>query len=157
MLKIGDQAPLHIQLAGSDGQTYQLADFKGQKTVVFFYPKDNTPGCTLEAKSISCLDSDFKALNVRTVGVSPDTVKKHQNFIAKHELTPLLLADTEKELAEGFGVWGLKKTFGKEYMGLIRTTFILDEMGKVMKVFDKVKTKTHGEDVLAYLKGLESV
>ena len=154
MLKIGDQAPLNVELEGSDAQAYKLADFKGQKTVVFFYPKDNTPGCTMEAKSISCLDSEFKALNVQVVGVSPDTVAKHQNFISKHELTPLLLADTEKELAEGFGVWGLKKTFGKEYMGLIRTTFILDEMGIVIKVFDKVKTKAHGEDVLSYLKEL---
>ncbi|MCL1991166.1 MAG: thioredoxin-dependent thiol peroxidase [Defluviitaleaceae bacterium] len=154
MLTVGEQAPLHIALAGSDGKKHTLGDFKGQKVVLFFYPKDNTPGCTTEAKSISCFDAEFKEMAVKVIGVSPDTVEKHQRFIDKHELKPLLLADPEKQLAEGFGVWGLKNNFGKTYLGLIRTTFVLDETGTIINVFDKVKTKTHGEDVLTYLKSI---
>ena len=154
MLKIGDKAPLDIRLLGSDGHPHCLLNFKGERLVVFFYPKDNTPGCTAECINISAVFEKFHQLGYHIIGVSPDNVERHQKFIQKHSLRPLLLADTDHKLAEGFGAWGLKKTFGKEYMGLIRSTFVLDEEGTIVKVFDKVKTKSHGEDLLAELKEL---
>lgn len=154
MLKIGEQAPLDIELLGSDNQQHTLRSFKDKRVVVFFYPKDNTPGCTAECINISAVYEKFGELGYQVIGVSPDSVEKHLKFIEKHQLKPLLLADTEHKLAEAFGAWGLKKTFGKEYMGLIRSTFVLDETGTVVKVFDKVKTKSHGEDLLAVLAEL---
>jgi len=154
MLKVGEKAPLDIELLGSDGQQHSLSDFQNSKLVLFFYPKDNTPGCTAECINISAVYGEFEELGYRVIGVSPDSVERHQKFIEKHSLKPLLLADTEHKLAEAFGAWALKKTFGKEYMGLIRSTFVLDEAGTVVKVFDKVKTKSHGEDLVAVLKEL---
>jgi len=152
MLQVGQKAPGHIELLGSDGETHSLSNFEGSKVVVFFYPKDNTPGCTAECINISAVYQEFEKLGYAVIGVSPDSVEKHLKFIEKHSLKPLLLADTEHKLAEAFGAWGLKKTFGKEYMGLIRSTFVLDEAGIVVNVFDKVKTKSHGEDLLAVLR-----
>ena len=151
LLQPGDPAPLTIKLAGSDGKTHSLADFLGRKTVVFFYPKDNTAGCTAECINISSVLDAFEKLQVNVVGISPDPVEKHEKFIEKHQLKTLLLADTKLEMAQSFGSWGLKKTFGKEYMGLIRSTFLLDENGRILQTLDKIKTKSHGEDLLALL------
>jgi peroxiredoxin Q/BCP len=151
LLAVGAQAPMEIVLEASDGKSYSLADFKGRKTILFFYPKANTPGCTAEAKSLSEAQDELKEMGFNVVGVSPDSVERQCSFIDKQGLTTLLLADIDHKLADGFGAWGLKKNFGKEYMGLIRSTFILDEAGVVTKVFKTVKTKTHGQDILDFV------
>ncbi|MCL1949316.1 MAG: thioredoxin-dependent thiol peroxidase [Turicibacter sp.] len=152
MLKAGDKAPLDIQLDATDGECYSLRSFEGGKLIVYFYPKDNTPGCTAECINISAVYHEFEKRGFKIIGVSPDSVASHQKFIQKHNLKTLLLADPDHALAEAFGAWGLKKTFGKEYVGLIRSTFILDETGTIIKVIDKVKTKSHGEDLLNLLE-----
>lgn len=123
------------------GVDFTLADLKGSPTVLYFYPKDNTSGCTLEAKSLRDAKEELLARGYKIVGVSPDSVKSHQNFCAKHELNFTLLADTDHSLAEALGVWQLKKMYGREYMGIVRTTFILDAEARVTHIIEKVDTK----------------
>jgi len=146
-LKPGDKAPA-FSLPNQDGDTIALKDFKGQKLVLFFYPKDNTPGCTAEACD---LRDNYDALTKEgyiLLGISPDSEKKHQNFIKKFDLPFSLLADTEQEMLQAYGCWGQKKFMGKEYIGVHRTTFLIDEKGKIAEVIAKVKTKEHAAQIL---------
>ncbi len=141
-LKPGDKAP---DFTGQDenGNTVSLSDFKDKKLILFFYPKDNTPGCTAEACDLRDNFESLRADGFELLGVSPDSAKKHQNFIEKHGLPFPLLADTELEVIKAYGVWGKKKMYGREYDGLFRTTFVIDEKGTISHVFTKVKTKAH--------------
>lgn len=143
---------LDIKLNASDESTYSLKDFNGQKIVLYFYPRDNTPGCTLEAKSFTCLKDEYNKLGYKIIGVSKDSVKKHQNFINKQELDLLLLSDINEELVIAFDVLKEKKNYGKTYMGIVRSTFILDENGKIISEYRNVKAKTHPEELLEELK-----
>ena len=139
-IKIGECIP-EFQSVTNEGVNFTLDDLKGSPTVLYFYPKDNTSGCTLEAKSLRDGKEELKRRGYKIVGVSPDSVKSHQNFCAKHELNFTLLADTDHSLAEALGVWQLKKMCGKEYMGIVRTTFILDKEARVSHIIEKVDTK----------------
>ena len=123
------------------GVDFTLADLKGSPTVLYFYPKDNTSGCTLEAKSLRDGKEELKRRGYKIVGVSPDSVKSHQGFCAKHELNFTLLADTDHTLSEAMGVWQLKRMYGREYMGIMRTTFLLDDAARVTHIINKVDTK----------------
>lgn len=142
---------LDISLQASDDQTYKLRDFKGQKIVLYFYPKDNTSGCTLESKDFTCLKNQYAEKGYKVIGVSKDSVRSHKNFILKQELDLLLLADIDKELIEAFDVLKEKSMYGKKYMGVVRSTFILDEQGNVVKEYRNVKAKEHAEQVLQEL------
>lgn len=146
-LEKGDKAP---QFEGKDqnGETVKLDDFKGQKLVIYFYPKDMTPGCTTQACNLRDNYDLLKKENIAIVGVSADDEKKHQKFIDKYDLPFPLIADTEKEVIKAFGVWGLKKFMGKEYDGIHRTTFLINEEGKVHDIIKKPKTKAHAEEIL---------
>lgn len=139
-IKIGDLIPDFTSVTQT-GDSFTLNDLKGTPTVLYFYPKDNTSGCTLEAKSLRDAKEELLARGYKIVGVSPDSVKSHQNFCAKHELNFTLLADTDHSLAEALGVWQLKKMYGREYMGIVRTTFILDAEARVTHIIEKVDTK----------------
>lgn len=146
-IKIGQTAP-DFSAKDQNGDTITLSQFKGKKVVLYFYPRDNTPGCTAQACDLrdnyqALLDQGFIVL-----GISTDTEKKHQNFITKYDLPFPLIADTEKEVHELYGTWQLKKFMGRESMGTVRTTFIIDENGIVSDIISKVKTKTHAEQIL---------
>lgn len=149
--EVGALAP-DFSLEGSDGKVYTRDSFKGKKLVLYFYPKDNTPGCTTEALEFTALAEEFAGKNTVIVGVSPDSVKSHLNFIEKQKLGVLLLSDPDKKAAEAFGAYGEKKNYGKVYMGIIRSTFVLDESGKFAQVMINVKAKGHAEKVLCGLK-----
>lgn len=123
------------------GVDFTLADLKGSPTVLYFYPKDNTSGCTLEAKSLRDGKEELMSRGYKIVGVSPDSVKSHQGFCSKHELNFTLLADTDHTLSEAMGVWQLKRMYGREYMGIVRTTFLLDDAARVTHIINKVDTK----------------
>lgn len=130
------------------GETVQLSDYTGKKLILFFYPKDSTPGCTMEACNLRDNYELLKEKGFELLGVSPDTEKKHQNFIAKQNLPFHLLADTEKEVLNAYEVWGEKKMYGKTYDGVFRTTFVIDENGIIEHIFTKVKTKEHTAQIL---------
>ena len=153
MIKTGDRAP-DFELPDADMQMLRSADLVGQHYVLYFYPKDDTPGCTTEALEFSALIKEFDAADTVVLGVSKDTCARHQKFIAKHELKVELLADTEGELCELYGTWGLKKFMGREFMGVLRTTFIIGKDGRLKHVMDKVKTKSHHDDVIDLIKEL---
>lgn len=145
----GDTLP-DIALETIDGSEVKPSDFKGRKLVLFFYPKDNTPGCTTEAKDFSALRPDFDAAGVALLGVSKDSAQKHRNFIAKHDLTVDLATDAQDGgLSDALGVWTEKQMYGKTFMGMVRTTYLLDEDGRILRVWPKVKVKGHAEEVLA--------
>lgn len=151
---VGDAIP-DIAMETPEGDVVKPTDFKGGKLVVFFYPKDNTPGCTTEAKDFSALQSDFDAAGVALLGVSKDSAKKHQNFIAKHDLkTPLATDSEEGGLSDALGIWTEKQMYGKTYMGMVRTTYLVDANGTIARVWNKVKVKGHAEEVLAAAKEL---
>lgn len=139
-INIGDLIP-DFKSVTQDGVDFSINDLKGSPTVLYFYPKDNTSGCTLEAKSLRDGKEELLRRGYKIVGVSPDSVKSHQNFCSKHELNFTLLADTDHSLSEALGVWQLKKMCGREYMGIVRTTFILDAEARVAHVIKKVDTK----------------
>ncbi len=139
-IKIGEQLPQFTSTT-TEGVAFTLDDLKGSPTVLYFYPKDNTSGCTLEAKSLRDGKAELLARGYKIVGVSPDSVKSHQNFCNKHELNFTLLADTDHSLSEAVGVWQQKKMCGREYMGIVRTTFILDAEARVTHIIEKVDTK----------------
>jgi len=139
---------LDIKLPGSNDKTYSLRDFIGSKIILYFYPKDNTPGCTLESKDFTNLQSEFKNKGYKVIGVSKDSVTSHKNFIIKQNLNLLLLSDISGELINAFDVLKEKSMFGKKYMGIERSTFILDEKGNIIKEFRKVSAKNHAQDVL---------
>jgi peroxiredoxin Q/BCP len=147
-LKEGDQAPDFSGINEKD-EPVSLSDFKGRKLILFFYPKDNTPGCTAEACSLRDNFGELREKGFELLGVSPDSAKKHQNFISKFDFPFSLLADTEHEVLNAYGVWGRKKFMGKEYDGVHRTTFVIDEEGTIEKVFTKVKTKDHAGQIMA--------
>ena len=146
-LKKGDKAPNFTGL-DQEGNTHTLENYKGKKLVVFFYPKASTPGCTAEACDLRDNYERFQANNYAILGVSADSAKRQANFIVKNELPFPLLADEDKSVIEAFGVWGPKKFMGKEYDGIHRTTFVIDENGIIDEVIEKVKTKAHAEQIL---------
>ncbi|MEB3228584.1 MAG: thioredoxin-dependent thiol peroxidase [Synechocystis sp.] len=139
----------------AQGQTISLADFANQWLILYFYPKDNTPGCTTEAVGFSEKQPEFAQLNANIVGVSPDSAASHGKFIDKHHLTIELISDPDHTIAEAYGAWGLKKFMGKEYMGIIRSTFLIDPTGNVTKIWSNVRVKGHVEKVLETLKKLQ--
>lgn len=148
-LKVGDKAP---QILGLDqnGKEIKISDFSGKKLVLYFYPKDNTSGCTMQACNLRDNISELRNAGYEVLGVSTDTAKSHQGFIAKQELPFSLIADTEKTLSEAFGTWGEKSMYGRKYMGMFRTTFIIDEQGVVERIIGpkEVKTKEHTSQIL---------
>ncbi|MBQ8545255.1 MAG: thioredoxin-dependent thiol peroxidase [Alistipes sp.] len=146
-LKIGDVAP-DFSLPTQSGEVLSLSDLKGSKTVLYFYPKDNTSGCTLEAKSLRDGKEELAARGYRIVGVSPDSERSHQNFCSKHDLNFTLIADTDKVMCEAYGVWVEKSMYGRKYMGVKRTTFLLDDQGRITHIFDKVKTADHYRQII---------
>lgn len=148
---VGNKSP-EFKLQGSNGQEVTLADFKGKNVVLYFYPKDMTPGCTTEACDFRESHASFAELDTIIVGVSPDPVDKHEKFKTKHNLPFLLLSDTDHTLSKAYGVWVLKKNFGNEYMGTERSTFVIDKEGKVVKEWRKVKVKGHVEEALTFIK-----
>ena len=143
----GDKAP-EFKGVNQNGDTVSLSSYTGKKLVLYFYPKDDTPGCTAEACNLRDNYDQFLSEGYAILGVSPDNEKKHQKFIDKYDLPFDLLADTEKETCEMFGVWVQKSMYGREYMGVARTTFIIDEKGIVEEVIEKVKTKEHTAQIL---------
>jgi peroxiredoxin Q/BCP len=150
-VEVGKAAP-QFSLKNQDGIEISLKDLKGKWVVLYFYPKDNTPGCTVEACDFSAALPDFKELDAVVLGVSPDSVKSHQNFIQKQNITFTLLSDEEKEVAKAYDVWKLKKNYGKEYMGVERSTFLIDPEGKIVKIWRKVSVKGHADEVKAALQ-----
>ena len=151
LLKLGKLAP-ELNLLNQNGEEINLKSFRGKKLVLYFYPKAMTPGCTVQACGIRDSKKIFENLNTVVFGISPDEPKKLLKFIEKEKLNFDLLSDPDHALADKFGVWGLKKFMGKEYMGIIRSTFIIDESGKLRHVMNDFTTKTHHEDVVAYIK-----
>ncbi|CAM4078817.1 thioredoxin-dependent thiol peroxidase [Campylobacter armoricus] len=149
-LQIGDKAPF-FELLNQDSVKISLSDFLGKKIILYFYPKDNTPGCTTESCEFSQNYENFLEQNAVIIGISPDSVKSHENFIKKYDLKHTLLSDSEKEICKLYGVWGLKKNYGKEYEGLIRSTFVIDENGNITKIYKNVKVKDHATRVLKEL------
>ncbi len=149
-LKKGDIAP-DFSAVNQDGEEVSLADFKGKKLILYFYPKDNTPGCTNEACNFRDHYNYWLKKGFAVVGVSPDSIASHQKFIAKYQLPFPLLSDPDKKIIRAYGAWGLKKLYGREYEGLIRSTFVIDEEGKIEEVFGKVKTKEHTEQIIKTL------
>ena len=152
MSLLNQQAP-NFTLENEKGQQVSLSDFKGKNVVLYFYPKDMTPGCTTEACDFRDAYEDFSSLNAVILGVSMDEANKHTKFIEKHGLPFSLLVDAEHEVAEKYGVWVLKKMYGREYMGIERSTFLINEEGIVIAEWRKVKVKNHIESVLSQLKG----
>ncbi|HAM80380.1 thioredoxin-dependent thiol peroxidase [Ornithinibacillus bavariensis] len=150
-LEIGKTAPT-FTLPSSDGKEVGLADFKGKHVVLYFYPKDMTPGCTTEACDFRDHHVSFGELNAVIIGVSPDPIDSHQKFMDKHDLPFLLLADESHEVAEAYGVWKLKQNFGKEYYGIERSTFIIDKNGILQKEYRKVKVEGHVQEALDYIR-----
>lgn len=146
-LQVGDMAP-DFKSTTQDGKTLTLADLKGQRTILYFYPKDNTSGCTLEAKSLRDGKAELAAMGFQIVGVSLDSEKSHQNFCAKNDLNFTLLADTDHRVCEAYGVWAEKSMYGRKYMGVLRTTFIINAAGQIEKIFTKVDTKNHYQQII---------
>ena len=150
MLEVGALAP-DFTLNDQNGNAVSLSDFRGKKIVVYFYPKDNTPGCTRQACAFAQNFEGFRSLDVPVIGISKDSVASHLKFAQKYELPFILLADPERAAIEPFGVWQEKKLYGKVSMGVVRSTFIIDEDGKVEKVMPKVKPDTNAAEILEYL------
>jgi thioredoxin-dependent peroxiredoxin len=151
----GTKAP-QFTLTNENEEKRTLASYKGKWLILYFYPKDNTSGCTVEAVEFTQLQKKFQKLDAQVVGVSPDSCKSHRNFITRKELTVELLSDPEHTMLQDYGVWQKKKMYGKEYFGVVRTTFLVDPQGTIEKVWLKVKAKGHGEEVLNYLTSLSS-
>lgn len=150
-VEVGQTAP-DFTLPASNGDSVSLADYRGKYVVLYFYPKDMTPGCTTQACDFRDQYEKFSELDAVILGVSPDSVDRHNKFIEKHELPFLLLADEDHQVAETYDVWKLKKNFGKEYEGIERSTFIIDKEGNLVKEFRKVKVKDHVEEALQYIE-----
>ena len=147
-LKVGDKAP-NFSYAAKNGSEISLENFKGKKVILYFYPKDNTPGCTAEACNLRDNYEDLKSKGYEIVGVSPDSEKSHNRFSEKHALPFGLIPDIDKKLMNDYGVWGEKKMYGRTYDGVHRTTFIINEEGNIEEIFKKVKTKDHTNQILA--------
>ena len=149
----GDTAPAFDLPTDGDGQL-KLSDLKGKKVVLYFYPRDSTPGCTTEGNDFTDLHEQFSDTNTVIVGASKDSVKRHNNFKAKYEFPFTLVSDEDGVLCEAYGVWVLKKNYGKEYMGIERSTFLIDENGKILDVWRKVRVKEHAQKVLETVQAL---
>ena len=152
MLEVGKKAPA-FKLPAADGSTKSLKDYKGQKLLIWFFPKANTAGCTAEGCNLRDNYASLTEANVEVLGVSADTPKKQSNFVNKYDFPFPMLCDESTEMIQKYGAWGLKKFMGKEYDGIHRISYLIDEDGKIEHVWGKVKTKTHGDDVVAYLNG----
>ena len=147
MLQAGDKAP-DFNAKDQDGNEVKLSGLKGTRVVLYFYPKDDTPGCTKEACSFRDADDIYRSKGIRVLSVSTDNEKSHQKFISKFQLPFDLLADTDKQIVEAYGVWGEKSMYGKKYMGTFRKTFLIDGDGKIVKIFEKVDVAKHADEVL---------
>ena len=152
MLEIGMKAP-DFSLPDKDGNTVRLSDFQGKKVVLYFYPKDNTPGCTRQACAFAASYEQFKAQDATVIGISKDSVASHLKFAQKYDLPFILLSDPELQAIQAYGVWQEKKLYGKVSMGVVRTTYIIDEQGNIEKVMPKVKPDTNAAEILSYLAG----
>ena len=152
MLEIGMKAP-EFTLSDKDGNPVNLSDFTGRKVVLYFYPKDNTPGCTRQACAFAAAYEGFREMDAVVIGISKDSVASHQKFAQKYNLPFILLSDPELEAIQAYGVWQEKKLYGKVSMGVVRTTFIIDEKGNIEKVMPKVKPDTNAAEILSYLAG----
>ena len=152
MLKLGDKAP-DFSLMSQEGAVIRLSDFQGKKVILYFYPKDNTPGCTRQACAFAQNYAQFAALGVVVIGISKDSVASHQRFAEKNGLPFILLSDPERHAIEAYDVWKEKKQYGKVSMGVVRTTYVIDEAGCIEKVMPKVKPDTNEAEILAYLTG----
>ncbi|MDZ7961236.1 MAG: thioredoxin-dependent thiol peroxidase [Aulosira sp. DedQUE10] len=154
--QVGQPAP-DFSIPDQHESPVSLADFSGQWVILYFYPKDNTPGCTTEAKDFTELNQEFSAMGAKILGVSPDSSQSHCKFIDKHSLTITLLSDPEHDLAETYGIWQLKKFMGKEYMGVVRSTFLIAPDGKIAYTWSSVKVKAHAQQVLNKLQELAAI
>ena len=148
ILSAGNKAP-EFELMDSEGHLHKLSDYRGETIVLYFYPRDNTPGCTAEACSFRDAYADFREAGVEVIGISPDSERSHSKFIEKFELPFTLLSDPEHKVCESYGAWGVKKMRGREYEGVYRTTFIIDPDGLIKQVFENVKPADHSQEVLA--------
>lgn len=155
MIKKGDKAP-DFELPAADGKPVKLSKLKGKPVVVYFYPKDDTSGCTIEAKDFTELKPEFDRAGAVVLGISPDSEKSHEKFICKYNLSLTLLADTEKEVATAYGIWVEKSMYGKKYMGVERSTFLIDAKGKVAEAWHKVKVPGHAAAVLEAVQSLKN-
>lgn len=153
-VQVGQAVP-DIALPASNGETVRLSQFRGKKVVLYFYPKDQTPGCTQEACDFRDAHADFDASDTVIIGVSPDSVKSHLKFIEKQGLPFILLSDPDKEAAQAFGAWGEKTMYGRKTMGIIRSTFLIDREGKLAREWRNVKVKGHSAEVLEAAKALK--
>ena len=154
MVEDGTKAP-DFTLPDADGKSVRLASLKGHPVVVYFYPKDDTSGCTAEAKDFTCLAADFKRAGAQVLGISPDSSESHRKFQDKYDLGVRLLADQSRKAAEAYGVWVEKSMYGKKYMGIERSTFLIDQAGRVARSWRKVKVPGHAEEVLEAVRGLK--
>lgn len=152
-LEVGDKAP-SFKLKNQDGETVTLSELKGKSIVLYFYPKDDTSGCTKEACNFRDEFPKFKKIKAEIIGISADSVKSHKKFAEKYDLPFDLLSDESKDVVEKYGVWQEKSMYGKKYMGIVRTTFIIDAAGKIRKIFPKVKVDKHNQEVMEALKEL---
>ena len=150
MLAVGDKAP-DFTLSDKDGREYSLSDFRGKRVVLYFYPKDNTPGCTRQACAFALSYGAFREKNVEVIGISRDSAASHARFAEKYSLPFILLSNPERKAIEAYGVWQEKKQYGKVSMGVVRTTFVIDENGTVERVMPKVKPDTNAAEILAAL------
>lgn len=155
MLEDGEKAP-DFALPDADGETVRLAALKGQPVVVYFYPKDDTSGCTAEAKDFTCLAAEFKRAGAHVIGISPDSPASHRKFQEKYDLGVRLLADEERKAAEAYGVWVEKSMYGRNYMGVERSTFLVDADGRIAKSWHRVKVPGHAEEVLGAVRALKA-
>lgn len=156
MLEVGVKAP-DFTLNDKDGNEVSLSDFAGKKVVLYFYPKDNTPGCTKQACAFAGAYNEFKNIDAVVIGISKDSVASHLKFAQKYDLPFVLLSDPDLKAIEGYDVWKEKKLYGKVNMGVVRTTYVIDEKGYIEKVMPKVKPDTNAAEILAYLKGGETL
>lgn len=146
-LNVGEKAP-DFNVVNQEGKTTSLSDYKGQKVILYFYPKADTPGCTAESCNLRDNYDDLMGKGYQIIGVSPDNQEKQKKFAEKYNLPFPLLADVDKEVIKAYGAWGLKKMYGREYEGLLRTTYVIDEDGNIEKVFPKVKTRDHADQIM---------
>ena len=153
-LKTGKLAP-DFKTVDQDGKVQKLSDYRGQWVLLYFYPKDDTPGCTKEACAIADMMPDFKKLKLKVFGVSTQGEKSHKKFAEKYDLPFTLLVDEDKKIVKKYGVWAEKSLYGRKYMGTLRNSFLIDPAGKIAKIYEKVKPETHAEEILADLKVLK--